>query len=404
MSPSPIRKTLLLTLFIVSAFLLTASAASAKVLWTADAERDTYKEWANNSCQNDSRVRQISSLVAQGNRAYEVEVRDGDDSWGERCELGEGNPTRDGFPLYNEGDERWISFQVRLPDDYPIDAKSWNVIMQLKQLGGIGTPAVSMEVQDGKWSLENSDTNHESSGCNWWWTGPAQRNVWTKFTLHVKFSPRDDVGYIELFGDLDGQGVKKLMDKTYMHTMKVENGHTVQSHSRIGLYRDPKIQGTSHIYFDGYTMGDDRTSVEAHAFGAAGGSADPAPDATTPKPPSTNQGGKSRPNPTPAPRKRGKKRRVWLRRERGIFGASVSPWSRIISVYGGVRSKSHKRRAVTIQIRRHHRWVWLSRGWLRSNGRFYLAPAVDLKSGTVVRLRAVVKGMGRSNTLKVRVR
>src|SRR4051794_37300283 len=153
MSGFPLRSALLAALLAMSAFVVAASTASARVLWTADAERATYSEWANNSCQNDDRVRRVSSPVAQGSHAYRLEVRDGDDSYGERCELGEGNPVRSGFPLYHKGDERWIAFQVYLPDDYPIDLDTWNVIMQLKQLGGIGTPAVSMEVKNGRFQL-----------------------------------------------------------------------------------------------------------------------------------------------------------------------------------------------------------------------------------------------------------
>jgi hypothetical protein len=246
-----------------------------------------------------------------------------------------------------------------------------------------------MEVQNGKFSLENSDTNHESSGCNWWWTGPASHNRWVKFMLHVKFSPNKSVGWIELYGDLDGQGVKQLMERTHMHTMKVENGHTVQSHSRIGLYRDPRVKGTSHILFDGYTIGTDRESVETNAFGAN---------------PSVNAGPRHvDPRPRTAPPAK-KHRRVWLRLKRsGLSAAAATPWGRILPVYGGVRSKRAKGRSVVIKIKRHGHWVWLTRGWLRRSGRFYLAPAVDMGHGRVVKLRAYVRGLGHSKTLRKRI-
>jgi hypothetical protein len=372
LSPNFLRRTAIASALALSALGASVSTASASVLWTANAERQWIQEWANYSCESGDRVQEVTSPVAQGKQAYKIEVRDGDDSYGERCELGQANPTRAGFPLFQEGDERWISYQVMLPDDLNVNLPQWTVIMQLKQLGGLGTPAVAMDIENGHFILQNSDTNHESSGCNWWWEGPAYKNRWLKFTYHIKFSPDDNVGWIELYGDQgDGLGMHELMPRTFMHTMKVDaDGKTVPSQSRIGLYRDPAIQGTSHIYYDGYTVGTDRQSVEANAFGAS-----------APRPPG-----------------------VWLRREHGTFGAGSLPGSRMVVLYGGVRGRRRARgRRVSIQIEQGGRWRWVSSGRVLPDGRFQLASALGLDSGTVVRLRAVVKGVGRSNSIAVRV-
>jgi len=388
-----------------------ASTASARVLWNANAERAWNEEWANYSCQDGSRVQQVQAPAAQGSRAYRLEVRDGDDSYGERCELGQGNPTRTGFPLFNDGDERWISFQTYLPDDYPTHLRTWNVFMQLKQLHSFGTPAVSMEIQDGNFVLMNSDTNGTSSNTVRRWQGPAIKNRWVKFTLHVKFSPDARVGYIELYGDLDGGGVKQLMQRTYMHTMKVDgNGATVQSHSRIGLYRNPAVSGTTHIFFDGYSVGDDRASVETAAFAPSVAEVTPT---LPPTEPST-----AAPAPAPAPdssssttktskKSRGSKRRkaarVWLRVKRG--GLRAAGWGRTVPVYGGIRrGRRVAGRRVVIQVRHGGRWEWLARGRLNRRGRYYLAPSLDMPHGRLVKLRAVVRGVGRSGTLRTRVR
>jgi hypothetical protein len=394
-----LRRLVITTMLLLTAFAAIATSAQARLMWTANAELPWNQEWANYSCQDGSRVKETGSVVAQGGQAYEIEVRDGDDAYGERCELGQGNPTRAGFPLYHPGDERWISWQMLLPDDYPIDTPTWNNFMQLKQLGDLGTPAVSMEVQDGNFIFMNSDTNHTSSGKNWWWQGKATRNRWVKFTLHVKFSSDPNVGFVEIYGDLDGQGMRQLMARTYMHTMKVnEAGQTVDSQSRIGLYRDPKIQGTSHIYFDGYSVGDDRDSVEAAAFGPAGAAPAIAPPA----------GNNTSSNPTSSPKKATPKKkkakhkyRVWLRTRRGAIRAAASPWAALLPIYGGVRPKRSGSTKVIIQIREHGRWHWLTRGSLRKDGRFYMAPSLD--SGHVVKLRAVVPGVGRSKVLKARI-
>jgi hypothetical protein len=390
-----------------------ASAALASVQWTSDAERAWNLEWANYSCQDATRVTQVGSPVAQGRKAYEIELRDGDDSFGERCELGQGNPTRNGFPLFHNGDERWISFQVYLPDDYPIDAPRWNVFFQLKQLGGMGTPAVSMEVVKGEFVLNNSDNNTVSGTTVKKWTGPATRNRWVKFTVHAKFSPDENVGFIELFGDLDGQGQKLLMPKKNMHTMKLDAaGLPVDGQARIGMYRDPAIQGTSHIFFDGYTIATSQNEAEGRAFDASAqpevdAPAPPVPSGPTPATPGpTSAPSSTQQGRTATPRKHRRKRRVVLRtsRRRSHSVRSSAAWPHVLRVYGWVKTKHRVgHRAVVIEIWHNGRWEWLSRGWLRSNGRFYLAASVDVGSSKTVRLRAHVPGLGNSKPLSARV-
>ena len=289
-SPRLQRVALALTSMLAVAAAVPATA-SASVEWAADAERPWNDEWANYSCESGDRISRVSSPKAQGEHAYRIEVRDGDDSYGERCELGQGNPTRDGFPVHQEGQERWISYQVRLPDEYPVNTPEWNNIFQLKGAGN-GGPPVNMAVRDGRFLLLNSPENSSTCCERELWSGSATRNRWVKFTLHVKFSPDPNVGYVELYGDLDGSGQKLLMSKKNTYTMKRDaSGRTVPSHSRIGLYRNPTISGSAHAFFDGFTVATDRASAERRAFG----SSEPTPPPTpTPTPPPT-------PTPTPPP-------------------------------------------------------------------------------------------------------
>jgi hypothetical protein len=407
-----LRHLLIAGLAVAGTALMQASAASASVQWTSNAERPWNQEWANYSCQDASRVAQVTSPVAQGNKAYEITLRDGDDSYGERCELGQGNPTRTGFPIFQEGQERWVSFQVYLPDDYPIDTRDWNVIFQEKQLGSMGTPALSMEVQNGRFILMNADSNGVSGGTVQKWSGPAVRNQWVKFTVHTKFSPDPSVGTVELFGDLDGQGEKLLLPEIHTHTMKRDDaGVAVPSQARIGMYRNPRIEGTSHIFFDGYTIATDKASAEAAAFGDAGDAAGEQPLAQPPAPVApqpTSDNNTSAPTSRPATTRKRRSIRVVLRTKRHRSNRLVHAsgrWPRVLPVYGWV--KAHRRhvspRVVLLEIKRHGRWEWLTRGWLRSDGRFYLAAPVHVGRARTIKLRAHVAGLGNSRTLRARV-
>jgi hypothetical protein len=358
-------------LIALGATLVLSSPASAKVLSFSGAERPLAKDWANYSCQNASRVRRVGSPVAQGRRAYRLEVKDGDFSWGERCEIGMGNPGRSGFPLFHNGDERWISFQVYLTDDYPVDTPLWNLFFQIHQQGDGGCPPISLGVEDGVWKMFNSARNTYVLATREMWSAPARRNRWARFTLHIKNSPDPRVGFVELLGDLDGQGQKVLLERTYTHTMTKgpSSGAPMVNHARVGIYRNPRIQGTTHILFDGFTIATDRAAGERRAFGRGPGiglSAGPS-------------------HPT-----------VWLR------APGPAPWSagraRTVLLQGGVRpARRFALRPVTIQARLDGRWWRLARGRVGRDGRFSvsvnLPPTVTRRP---IQLRALVRGAGHS--------
>ena len=382
-----LRRRLTLALALAAATAGTGAAAqtaSARTLAVADAERSLSQEWANYSCQDRSRVKHTSN-ANQGKRAYKLEYRPGDDSWGARCEIGMGNPARSPFPLFEAGDERWISFQVYLPDDYPIDTPMWNVIFQIHQEGDGGCPPLAMHVEKGEFKLFSSARNTYVLDTREKWSGPAVANRWVKFTIHLKNSPNPDVGFVELYGDLDGNGEKLLMERTHMHTMtKYSNGKPMTNHARVGIYRNPNIRGTAHILFDGFTISTDRQSAEDTAFAGpeAGGTDDDAGDDTP---------------------KAKRRHRVWLKTSGSVRAAAT--WPHVVRVYGGVRpGRAGARRTVLIQVRHAGRWEWLARSWVHRNGRFYIAANIDpAVTGRRVKLRAVVRGVGHSRPLIARV-
>jgi hypothetical protein len=430
------RHLVLALLVALTAALVQASSAFAALESFSGAERPLGQDWASYSCADPSRVQQVDSPVAQGKHAWQLEVRDGDNSWGERCEIGMGNPSKSGFPLFNEGDERWISFQVYLPDDYPINTPDWNVMFQIHQQGDGGCPPVALHVENGQYKLFNSARNTYVLQTTQMWSAPAQLDHWAKFTIHIMNSTDDSKGFVEMFGDLDGTGVKRLMDKTYTHTMtKDANGQPMVNHARVGIYRNPAIPGTAHILFDGFSIATDRESAESAAFGDAASPAGvpttsdsppavPGPSPGTSSPPPTSSPPSSTPPPAPPTgsgdsptttkpdpartpaRKRGHRVILRTRHKSAGHGArSSGRWPRVLPVYGWVKANGRKLagRSVVIEIRYHHRWMWLSRGWLRADGRFYLAPSVDSGMPRRVTLRAHVSGLGYSKALKARV-
>jgi hypothetical protein len=264
-------------------------SASGRVLWTADAERPAAAEWASSRadpgpqepCPYDAPpdlaapgVKRTQASVSQGRFAYAITTKAGDDCDGERAELGQGNPSRDGFEdrLFHDGDERWISFQVRLAANFDVNVDTWRVIMQLHQPGGeLGPPPLALQVTDGEFVLYKGDANVESGDTIPMWRAPARTGRWVRFTLHVKFSADPDTGFVELWGNPAGGAVRPLLARTSTYTMKRDaSGVAVPLHARIGIYRNPAGGfGTETAYFDGFTAATSRAAAEANAFAPA---------------------------------------------------------------------------------------------------------------------------------------
>lgn len=253
-------------------------AAAGRVLWKADGESRLADEWAEYSTarncavtsvavRRDVRARRVRSPVAKGARAYEFVVKDGDDCYGERSEVGQALPWRARFSgrrLFNDGDDRWISFSVYLADDFPARTRRWNVIAQWKQLavpGQVGCcPMLAIEVRDGRYYLDNKGMSV--------WRGPAARTGrWVPFTMHIRFSTSASLGFVEIWGAPTGHRMRRLLARRGMQTLsQTLDGTPVPSHARIGIYRDRAIAGTAHLYYDGYTVAASRGVAEAHAF------------------------------------------------------------------------------------------------------------------------------------------
>jgi hypothetical protein len=266
------------------ALLAQAASASASVVWSAGAEKPLLQEWANYSCQDATRITRVTLPSAQGRYAYRVNLNDGDSSFGERCEMAMGSPTRDGFPVFSPGDDTWIGYQVYIPASFPEDGDKYNEITQFKQVNDLCAPALSLHVEQDRLLLFHSADNRSSCGGRSVWSTPMAYDRWIKLLYHVKWSSDPSVGSVELWGDVNGSGLTQLMPRTSMFTMKMDSSDRTQPvDARLGIYRDSSIAGDATAYFDGFTIATDRASAEDGAFGP--GQATPLPVDTPPLPP-----------------------------------------------------------------------------------------------------------------------
>lgn len=219
--------------------------------------------WGNLDCETESRHQLVTggadshptaSGAAQGNDSYRrLSVFDGDDFWGERCELG-ANEHRDGdsgtFATYEEGDRRVTFLSIR-PERGVVDVEAWQTVMQMKQAqpsdNGGGTPILEMQLYGGEYRLH--------SEAEELWDADAQPGVWSRFAYDVTYSQDPSIGRVTVYADLNGDGDAADPDEQSptieIATLKVESaggdddgvaeGESIPSHLRAGIYHNPSI-------------------------------------------------------------------------------------------------------------------------------------------------------------------
>ena len=94
---------------------------SEGVRFRADASKAWPAEWADVSCASDTRVGRVKNPVARGRWSHRVRLQEGDESYGERCELGMANTDSSNIDrvggsrvLFQNGTESWIGQQIML--------------------------------------------------------------------------------------------------------------------------------------------------------------------------------------------------------------------------------------------------------------------------------------------------
>jgi hypothetical protein len=262
-----------------------AGAPAETVLWKADAESTMASEWASNSSipaaasppnPDPSRIAQ-NTFRSQGLRSYRFEMRDGDDSYGERAELGQGMPAISSYEnrWFRAGEERWIAMQYYLPTAWPT-TDSWQTVFQIKPVSpGGGGPSIGFDTGSNRLQFYgNSNTWGSTAGNIFDGTGslpgksyPMTRGRWIKLTWHIVFSADPAVGSLEVFGDTgDGKGMRTLVPRRVRATMKYLNGAMDPVHLRVGIYRDPVMTSTESLFVDGITVATTRAAAEANAY------------------------------------------------------------------------------------------------------------------------------------------
>ena len=246
---------------------LTAPACEVLSSDTADSA-DPESLWGNIECADDSRQGFVDSDgdphptvtgTPQADSAFRrISVLDGDDFYGERCELGRNEhrfpmSTEKGtFAVYREGERRVTMLSLRLPASFPIETSKWQTVVQMKQAqpsaAGGGGPVLELQIYDGRLNLINS--------WNEVWSTPVRADVWTRIAFDVTYSSDPGKGSIRMLTDTNGDGDAldpgEQSPEFRVATLKTEiaggwdgdgvaPGEPIPSHLRTGIYHDEQI-------------------------------------------------------------------------------------------------------------------------------------------------------------------
>ncbi|MGB3482215.1 MAG: polysaccharide lyase [Mycobacterium sp.] len=209
-------------------------------------------------------MRVEDQIVRQGRFAARFELRHGDVPTGICCGA-RAEVSGDAAVQAGEGDERWYQWSTRFGEEFP-SGVGWSVLSQW-HADADGSPPVAIlaNVTADRWGivLTKWDSPNDQDPPKFApWSAPVVRGVWNDIKMHVKWSARDDIGFIELwingapqvFTDAPCSQQTRCATRTLM-----PGGGGV--YFKQGYYRDSSIAATGVVYHDGFSAANAEDSL-----------------------------------------------------------------------------------------------------------------------------------------------
>jgi hypothetical protein len=236
-----------------------SSAGAAVVQSDPGTDPNPENLWGDIQCQADPRYRHHVTGGPNGGPWRQMTVLDGDDFYGERCELG-ANTRRYGlssetdrqgtFYLFEKGDRRIIDWYFQLMPGFPVTTQN-STIFQLKHTCPCDTITSNPEVQlmPKLPNLYLRVPSNDTDTSEWdRWSTPVKTGVWYHATFKIAFHTTEAAGRMRLtIDDVDGVADARSSPTLSLSTINRDDGVPSPNHLRMGHYRNPVIDGTSSV-------------------------------------------------------------------------------------------------------------------------------------------------------------
>jgi Polysaccharide lyase len=256
--------------------LIVTSSAQASVTFTGDFETGDLSQWNYRQyCNDDATVYPYDSAPdwpapVDGTYALRMSVADTHVLLGATmdCDAQSGNPRgqlmgdKTGPESLGPGDDRWESWWVLIPSDFPlVSGRNWFVLQQDFGSPFSGSPPVAFDIKDDGAGANQFVMDVCNDGCGavaTVWDGPTiEPDRWYHFVVHKAFSRSEYSGIVQLWLNGERQTFVNGSRRYFTRTLHANCTCTPTDRYRFYLanYRaDPLSSDPVTIYFDGATI------------------------------------------------------------------------------------------------------------------------------------------------------
>jgi hypothetical protein len=229
----------------------------AGLIWTGDAETGDLSQFRDAPWNNvgGTPPQVVTSPVRDGKYAIELGIPGATTPADGIC-CGSRDELLPKVPDLEEGDDLYFGFSTYLAPGFPV-ADVWQLITQFKQ-NFDGPPPLGLYVEQGQYRIEGGDGLPSGPKPFIIPLSAATTGRWEDWVLHVKFSTKPAIGYVEVWQN----GVLVLPRYAPASgTLYPGTGSEAGSYVKTGPYRDPTITTPETMYLDNWRIGTTHASV-----------------------------------------------------------------------------------------------------------------------------------------------
>ncbi|MDD7940801.1 polysaccharide lyase [Actinomycetospora lutea] len=215
------------------------SPSSDRPLWSLPESGDLLSAFSRNDYdEQDGSPQQVTSPDDPARQAVQFTVPGG----AQRSEM------RPRVPDQTEGTTQYYTYVAKLPDEFPAEVDTWQLLLQWHQYGDSGSPPVAVEIRDNRLMLAAEGGDLQD-------LGPVAAGDRIDLTMRIAFSRDPDQGSVDVWRD----GSPVLQGYRPPSGTLLDGGN----YMKVGLYRDTSVSETGRVWLEDLRVGSSLASVQS---------------------------------------------------------------------------------------------------------------------------------------------